>query len=213
MPALFAYLVTLALLIGGGASGLYVLSHPDVSTAQARSSSAAKKTAEPRGAQLARAAAAPAPTDVATAAPGDSAASAAASMTNAPSPQIAEDSAAAFPAPNDTAIAARPDAAAPQTVASVAADSKAADSKADDVQAALPAPAPSAQNAAQGNAKPAKTAASRRKAKLAREPGRPVLMTLRVIEYADGHREEQLIPLTRSRRAVSRADDWADPFD
>lgn len=216
MPALLAYLVALCVLLGGGYGGLYVLTHPsDAPTlAQAqpgktsRAKSPTKKTAaEQIAASRAAAGDSEPPIDLAESTPATPAASDP-PPSAAPSTDLKSETPALSPAPSDQ-FSAREIATAPSQAAepgtppaSPPADAMVAMPRAD----ATPAVAKTEE--------PKSVERTSRKTRLAHRHTKPVMMTLRTIEYADGRVEQRLIPLSSSaHRHVSRVDWDDDPFN
>lgn len=222
MPALLAYLVALAVLIGGGYGGLHYLSEhkgSELTQVQQAKLAARKKFEREAATRLADRDSdadeqAVSPLLAATATP---------SASPGEAPAAAVEPAVVVPAIRQIAIDA-PVVTAPEGNRSVAAAEAAAP---------LPAPRPAAAPAdiatapVGSTAKPADAMAAVAEpvapaaAKPARKPRRtaareqPVLMTLQTIQYADGRIAQRLVPLQTRRRPtqLSRSDWFGGEYD
>jgi hypothetical protein len=233
MPALFGYLVALVLLLGGGYAGLQWLGSPDVSTHQRMGEKPAAKNVPKKTEQaekteqsefnaaktIAKATAVPGEADT-----HEGNASETVSRPGDPASGVNDDTAAA--ARKDDVAATRgaspltsePE---PRPAKPAAASAEASgdaqhkdDAKQKDdarVKDIAGTPQQSEPRSAEPGVKSAKQ--DRRQAKRQERPhlrssrSRLVMMYLRTIEFPDGHREQQLLPIRRARRMAVEADD------
>jgi hypothetical protein len=235
MPILFGYLVALAVLLGGGYAGLHWLASPDAVSTHQRAGekptarNAARKFEKSDKPELDRAEA----TAVPDAADDGSKIATSASATPAieaprePDHQANETAAISKPgdstprAVNDSAPAGRNDDVAstngtsnlnpqpeprqgtPAEPARVGSrDAKQKDDAPIKAGAATPKPSEAMSEPGSRQRRPDKRHARSSHSGL-------VMMYLRTIEFPDGHREQQLLPIRRSRRmAVEAEDEW-----
>jgi hypothetical protein len=211
MPALFAYLISLCLLLGAGAGALNWLAAPEPLKVAAKASPKSKLSSQPVQARPEKIAAASLPTTSLDSAPVPEPSSsadidkAASASIDPPAPREAGTRAATVDrdAPPD-GVTPAPDPQARSAHAEITAD------EATPAEKAIPAkPAPrvltaSASSTADNAARPSKR---HRQASSRPEKRKLELMTLRTIQFDDGRRVTQLIPYRGRERALAFGDD------
>jgi hypothetical protein len=211
MPALFAYLIALCLLLGGGVGALNWLAAPEPMRVAAKASPKSKLSsprAQARAEEIAAAALPATPLDtIAAVTPSPSAeGDKAASASIVPPAQETETRVATVePDAQPESVTPPPDQQARFAHAEIPADEARPAEKA--VVPAKPAPrvlTASASSTADNAARPSKP---HRQASNRPEKRKLELMTLRTIQFEDGRRVTQLIPYRGRERALAFGDD------
>ena len=208
MPALFAYLIALCLLLGGGYGALNWLAAPEPVRAATKARPKAKlPSPEARSEEIANA--------------GVPATAADASSARAPSASADDDTGATAsidrPAQREpeTTVAnvdrdAKPENAAPAPDPPVPPDPQARSAHAEatpaDINAASPVASADVATSAPGISAPLSKRPREKYASNRPEKRKLVLMTLRTIEFADGRRTTQIIPYRGNRRVLAFGD-------